>query len=825
MITFFRLVAHTLHVNVAGETSVMSRHNLSRTPLRRVLCVVAATFLSITAIAPASAQEPVRESGAETTYRFSIPAGPLGDTLVGIAELTGHAISVDPELVRGREAAAVSGDMTPVEAVTRALDGSGLRLSQTSNGTMTVRRIDQGVGAATFMGDDPIPHFDSVVVYGAKNAATLGDVTASVGIVSAEDIENHQLQTFREAFRTIGNVMDADWPDAGFVIRGVNSEGLTPGGAPLASLYIDGVQQTVNGARRGARGLWDIEQVEVYRGPQSTLSGRAALAGAIYIKTEDPGYEWEKRAQVTAGSMETRGGAFTLGGPLVDDQVAFRLSAEYQRSENDINYPTYEDFARFDEFIEDEYYQIRGKLLFEPESSPETRALLTYSYSHDSPYSDDIAGPVLGFSYDERRGDFNVPVFAESRSTDNQNLALEIGHEVNPSLLFTSLTAYSSSDMERPSVNEGTAGETNIVRGSQEQSILTQEFRLNYTAESWDGVLGVYLADEESDTGFDRPDFFGFAVDVSRGTSDATNVAVFGEIAYGFRPSWKLIAGGRADYTDQEGSNFFSRNGTATVDESFSSDESVFLPKLGLVKEIDANQSVGFTVQQGFRTGGAGVQTSSGESFTFDPEFAWNYEVSYKGSLLDDRLGLNVNVFYMDWRDQQVEVLEDPLDFTSAVITNAASSSSKGFEVETTYEVSRELTTFASIGRVDTHFDDFVDQNLGDLSGFPFPEAPKWNVAVGGFYQTSQGYFVGADAKYLSRYLARFGSDPQEYLDGYTVVNAQAGYRAEHWKVTLFAENLFDKEYFVYNDRDTTGDIAATLGPRQVIGISLGAEF
>lgn len=89
----------------------------------------------------------------------------------------------------------------------------------------------------------------------------------------------------------MANVMDGDWADAGFIIRGVSSEGLVPGSAPLATLYIDGVQQTVRGARRGARGLFDVEQVEVYRGPQSTLSGRAAMAGAIYIKTKDPTFE------------------------------------------------------------------------------------------------------------------------------------------------------------------------------------------------------------------------------------------------------------------------------------------------------------------------------------------------------------------------------------------------------------------------------------------------------------------------------------------------------------------------------------------------------
>jgi len=94
---------------------------------------------------------------------------------------------------------------------------------------------------------------------GSKISKSIADTTASVAIVSEEDIEFQQLNQFRDAFRTVGNVLDADWVDAGFVIRGVNSRGLAPGGAPLASLYIDGIEQTVNGTRWGARGLWDVE--------------------------------------------------------------------------------------------------------------------------------------------------------------------------------------------------------------------------------------------------------------------------------------------------------------------------------------------------------------------------------------------------------------------------------------------------------------------------------------------------------------------------------------------------------------------------------------
>jgi len=126
---------------------------------------------------------------------------------------------------------------------------------------------------------------EDVVVYGARTSDSLLDTQASVGVLTSESIVEKDIQNLRDAFRLFGNVMDSDWVDAGFVIRGVSSEGLTPGGAPLATIYVDGAAQTVQGARRGLRGLWDVSQVEIYRGPQSTLSGRAALAGAIYQRS------------------------------------------------------------------------------------------------------------------------------------------------------------------------------------------------------------------------------------------------------------------------------------------------------------------------------------------------------------------------------------------------------------------------------------------------------------------------------------------------------------------------------------------------------------
>ena len=267
-----------------------------------------------------------------------------------------------------------------------------------------------GAHAQEAASDAPI-QLGEVVIYGAKDANTLNDTSSSIGVATSEQISDSLLRSFRDIFRRLANVLDSDWNDAGFVIRGVNSEGLVPGRLPLAALYVDGVQQTVDGTRRGARGLWDVEQVEVYRGPQSTLSGRAALAGAIYVKTKDPVFENQAEVSATYGNNERAGTALMFNATARRRSACLSICRRVRAQRERPQLPDLQSFARFDDFTTDTYYNLRGKLLFQPREMPETRALLSYSFAHDAPTLDDIGGPGLGFNFDDDRGDINDPVF------------------------------------------------------------------------------------------------------------------------------------------------------------------------------------------------------------------------------------------------------------------------------------------------------------------------------------------------------------------------------------------------------------------------------
>ncbi|MCZ7483001.1 TonB-dependent receptor [Rhizobium rhizogenes] len=785
---------------------------------------------SVSALAmhvPAAAQGTGQASASPR--QISIAAGPLTSALNQLATQTGLQIMFDGSVANGKRSRGASGNLTPSQALDAVLAGTGVQSRFAGQNQIVLSVAANNTDA---VGSDGTTVLQAITIYGARNATTLASTSSSIGIVTAQEIADGQIHSFRDSFRRMANVMDADWVDGGFIIRGVNSEGLVPGGAPLASLYVDGVQQTVRGARRGARGLFDVEQVEIYRGPQSTLSGRAAMAGAVYIKTKDPTFEKEAEVSATIGTGNLYGTAFMVNTPLMDDQLAVRISGEIQRSENDINYPTFVGYDRYNDFTHDLYYQIRGKVLFEPAEMPETRALFSYSFSHDDPYVRDIGGPAGAsrFRFDEKRGDYQIPAYIEYRPTEVHNVGLEITHDFSDELKLTSLSTFSYSDTDRFSPNYGTAGEINTYHGYYKEFIASQELRLNYEGDKWDWVGGVYFSYEDEKNFYDRTIPLSATVNrnqFQRNTQKSFNAALFGEATYEFVPTWKITLGGRLDYTDQDITQYLLRTqplgGTRTVltDYAASFHETNFVPKIGLSKELTDTQTVGVTYSQGFRTGGASYDSFRRTSYTYEPETASTYELFYKGTFLDDRLTLNSNIFYTKYSDQQVQMQLDPTDATTRRIINAASSEAWGFEFEPSFKVTDNLETFASLGYVHTEFKDFNDLAYGNLSGLPFPEAPEWSLGLGARYTFDNGVYVGADAKYTSSYLARLGSLPHDYLDSRWIVNLQAGYKTERWELNAFAQNLLDEEYFVYNDND----VAATLGERRSVGLNLKVKF
>jgi iron complex outermembrane receptor protein len=790
-----------------------------------------AVLLAGTALTVLSPAMPamLRTAMAQSAERsITVPAGPLTPALNSLAAQTGLQILFDASVAEGKSTAGVKGNLTPEQALSTVLAGTGVDARFAGSNQVTLS-IDT---AATGSTDDGATLLEAITLYGARNTTTLNDSTASVGIVNAKAIENGQIRYTQDAYRRLANVLDSATVNAGFVIRGMSSEGFVPGGAPVGSLYVDGILQTRYNARFGARNLWDVEQVEVYRGPQSTLSGRAAMSGAVYIKSKDPTFDKEFELSGTTGTNDLVGSAFVVNTPLIEDQVALRISGAFEQSHTDVTYKNFKNYAGFDDLTTDISRNIRAKLLITPSEMPDTRALLTYSYSKDRP-NDRLVGLFSG------RGDFNnnPDTYTEFRDTESHNFGLEITHDFSDVLRFTSLTGFQYGINTRSSVDAGTPGFVTGIWGTDNDSIFTQEMRLNYEGERWSWVAGVFGSHQVFD-GSSRfiaepyPIFMPGAIyqlddDQNRKTS---NVAVFGEATYEFAPTWFATLGGRLDYLKEKNTELNSTVLFGSVPAFFggpaSFDEVNFVPKISLSKEFGDNQKVGISYTQGFRSGGSYVNRSD-PAFplvSYDPEYSQSYELSYKGTLLDDRLTLNANLFYTKYEDQQVEI-RPPSPIPGYRITeNAASSRAWGFEIEPTYQVTDQFSAFASIGYLNTKFLEFDHGGLGNQSGKAFPEAPEWTYGFGGRYEFENGVYVGADAKYTTDYNSRFGTRGMYKIDSRFLVNAQAGFKKNNWEITAFAENLTDEKYFTIVDPDAALPFGQA-GQRRSFGLNLRAKF
>ncbi|MEP3329768.1 TonB-dependent receptor [Sedimentitalea sp.] len=723
-------------------------------------------------------------------------------------------------------------------------------------------------------GDAGIIELDPINVYGDRSATDLSDSTASVAIIPEDRLDTPTTQTVTDTFRQTVNVTDGDFTESGFVIRGINSEGLTPGGAgaPLASIYIDGVQQTAEAARRGMRSVFDAEQVEIYRGPQSTLTGRNALAGAIYVRTKDPEFYESGKVELTYGENNKREVGLAYGGALTEN-LAYRLSGVWSSKDTDLNYPSYANYPGYGDLTQDGYYTVRGKLLWLPTHSDDTRVLLSYSHSYDSPDSDDIAGsnwqPGSGVSFADRRGDVwgaltpptNVPglgalpivplaLYQDVRTTKVDNLGIEITHDFNENLTLTAMTSVSDSRTDRNSVNYGYDAplfinppiggflpfnpEAWTTTGGFDQRIISQEVRLNYESDGLRWVTGLYLADEQNEGNRDQ-----FAIDqntlaslVTTSTynrNDISNYAVFGEVTYEFAPSWNVILGGRLEYYKQtqyatsQTTDYFTGASTFASSDS-SSSETAFIPKLGVTYDINAYNRIGLVYQEGYRPGGSGIRLDTAQPFDYEEERAKNLELTWRGSLMDGRLNVGASLFYQDWDNQQVEIWQVPTDPNSSTIVNAGQSESYGAEIELAYQATDKLNIYGGLGLLHTEFKDF---SIGgqNLAGQPYSNAPEQSVVIGFLWGDVTGWFAGGNVKYVASSLSRVeASGLRATLDDYTTVDAQLGYTWDHGlSVAAYATNLLDEEYFTYDA--TPSDTFATLGARREVGIRLSKTF
>ncbi|MEM1134115.1 MAG: TonB-dependent receptor [Pseudomonadota bacterium] len=828
------------------------RHADTKTLTRTMLGMASAIALALPA-APLMAQANVRQ-------QVTIEAQSLDTALVEVGRRYGISVYAASDLTKGKKARRISGNLTASEALTRLLSGSGLTYNRASDGRYIVTRAvpprptveSNKPSPPVEPTNEPIIRADTIIVTGTKQNQSIQDTQTSVTVVTSEQIEERGFYNLEDIVLRTPNLSTAGGSLNDISIRGISFNGVGGGGIGVTgNIYVDGAPSNTL-ANLGALNLWDVEQVEALRGPQSTVQGRNALAGAIVLQTADPEYDFGVDARILIGNENSRQYSAAVTGPIIADQVAFRLSADYREVDFEVVNQLNGDNTRFQEGL-----TLRGKLLFEPKGLERLRLEITGEYTEtDTGALNVVVAPVpisdRAFEDFDPFGDetfANGTVFDSIKTT---RFIADLDYEMSDNWSFKALGTYEEADNE---AERGALG-----RNVNIAETYTAELRANFEYDGITGWIGGYFFDTSTDvtrtqTAFPITFFptvpvgsLQTSIQEVRGIS-AENYALFGDITFELTDKLKINLGARYDWESLDigdvvvsfvvdpadcivnpavpgiGGQLCSDVLNNTEFLGISSSFEAFLPRGSIIYDFDDDRSLSFTFSRGYRAGGVDftfVSDSAELLNTYDPEFLNNYELAFRSVWPDAGITFNANVFYSEWTDQQVVVPNTVDNFADNITLNAGESELYGVEFSADAKVTSKLSVFANMGLLWTEFIDFqfavdangdpvnpADPQFANLAGNRFNSSPRFNAAAGATYRDDNGVFANTNISYSSAQFSDVQNLPQNRGDDLFLVNARIGYDFGNFSVAAFVDNLFDNRAVL---RRNTGGVQPNAG-------------
>jgi outer membrane receptor protein involved in Fe transport len=222
----------------------------------------------------------------------------------------------------------------------------------------------------------------------------------------------------------------------------------------------------------------------------------------------------------------------------------------------------------------------------------------------------------------------------------------------------------------------------------------------------------------------------------------------------------------------------------------------VLLPKLGIRHQLSDDLSMGYLISRGYRSGGISLNpTGVKPTVEYDPEFVTNHELSLRSSWLEKALTANANIYYMEWENQQVQVIGNN-NIYDRYIDNAGSSTLKGIELDVTYRDQSGLQLFTNAALAKTRYEDFTSGNK-NYKGNQFQNAPEKTLTAGIGFDQGMGFNGFLIANHTGE--SYLNNENTRKLAAYTVTNLRLGYQADVWKLHAYVNNLFQRQAKTYS--------------------------
>ena len=692
--------------------------------------------------------------------------------------------------------------------------------------------------AARAVSSDPSPDVGSslneVVITGTYRPSAGIDVPASVSVLDAATLREAGQQHLEDVLALVPNLNwagDTSRPRY-FQIRGIGELEQYQGAPnPSVGLLIDDIDFSGLGS---AATLFDVDHIEVLRGPQGLRYGANALGGLIYAQSAEPAEIAGGRVELGAGNDGERDYGAVLTGPVPALDSSFRLAAQHYSSDGyyrDV-YLNRNDTDRRGELT------LRGRWRYQP--SEQLRVDLS----------------LLHVQIDNGYDAFTLD---NSRNTQSDNPGVDSQHSTGASVRVTysgigpatltvigsyakTLVKYSfDGDWGNPVLWAPYTYDYNDVQ-NRNRNTQNLEARLGTNHEhglNW--LVGVYALQlheslNETSSGIFYDPSAGGAVppvdtELTSSRFRSRTGALFGELDGELTPAWRWTVGLRGErwsarYSDDDAHDFHPGN-------------NLWGGAAALTRVISKTQSAYLTVSRGYKAGGFNLSDAILPSqIQFNPESDVNFELGYKAEFFERSLRVNTDVFYMRRKSLQVKTSEqldpgNPDSFT-LFTGNADNGFNYGLESEVKWQATQALLLSASLGLLQTRYHGFVqDEEL--LPDRALPNAPPWQAAVSATYRDPRGPFARVDVTGMGSYY--FDLPPNWTTSRpYGLVNGRIGWQAQRWSASLWGRNLLDKKYAVrgFYFSDTPQDFLADppvnrlytqLGDPRAWGVNLSVSF
>lgn len=651
---------------------------------------------------------------------------------------------------------------------------------------------------------------EKVTVTASKREGSLKDFPGNISVMDDMFMETRGVNNLGNLMRFTPNLYVKDTSSGGSLIcRGVSTID-TSFFSPMG-LYVDDIPYPMGYMTN--QNLFDVERVEVLRGPQGTLYGRNSESGVTNIVLKKPDNEQRNKMLLEAGNYNTARLGISSSGPITEGLLFYGITLQ--------GYTT----KGYYENILDDDDDVTGQKTFDG------RGTLRWTPSRDWDISLNVDGSARDKGISALRytdGIYKTDRYEVTSNESDKAYENELGQSAKikhswSNLELTSITSHRNFDREHHLDSDRTPNALGYSDLDAEMDSWNQELRLNSTDKSnlsW--LLGLNGRYETVDAGIAFTHVNPLLTSKRSGDNEDMGLAVFGQATYEITPDLRLTGGMRVDGSHNSGKGTYTPN-TGPISYKDDVDAVEWLPMLSLAYDFTPHVTAYSTVSRGFLAGGFNFYSATDEdSFSYDAEHVTNYEVGVKTNWLENTLTLNTTLFYMDITDKQVR--EEVAGAGTGVwkFTNAAEAHTKGIELDGRYRPIPELQFIAGFGYADSVVDDWETDTGSDYSGNKVPWAPKFTYNFGVEYNHKNGFFANADL---------LGTGEQYYDaanelrgDGYETVNLRTGYQTEDIELSVWCNNLFDEEYAVKKVSTASGTLQEDGAPR-TFGFTINWRF